>query len=49
MRRTLRISLIILINTLVILLVFELLARAILWRSEINDVPPVQQGCNFNY
>lgn len=47
MHRLLRISLII-INTLVILLVFELLARAILWHSDINDAPPVQQGFGYN-
>lgn len=48
MRRTLRISLLILINTLVILLVFELLARAILWRSEINNTQQVQQGFGYS-
>lgn len=48
MRRTLRISILILINTLVILLVFELLARAILWRSDISGTPPVQQGFGYS-
>ncbi|MBI5670064.1 MAG: SGNH/GDSL hydrolase family protein [Chloroflexi bacterium] len=48
MRRTLRISLLILVNTLVILLVFELLARAILWRSDMNDALPVQQGFGYS-
>lgn len=48
MPRSLRISLLIFINTLVVLLVFELLARAILWRSEISAAPPAQQGFGYS-
>lgn len=42
MRQTIRITAILLLNTLVILLVFELLARAILWRSPAGQstTPP---------
>ncbi|NWG16023.1 MAG: hypothetical protein HXY41_05250 [Chloroflexi bacterium] len=39
MRRTLRIAALVLLNTLVILLVFEVLARAILWHSPARSNP----------
>ncbi|HEX2908779.1 MAG TPA: GDSL-type esterase/lipase family protein [Phototrophicaceae bacterium] len=48
MSKPIRTTLIILLNTVVILLVFELLARAILWRTDLNEKPAVQQGFGFS-
>lgn len=48
MRRTLRITLLLLINTLVILIALELLARAALWRSALTDTPAAPPGFGYS-